>query len=106
MGRVSRHDLVRLEPRAVLDTTLVTGSNPRPKNCKPVSGRVEVCNASYGNTGWLGIAQIWVNGGHITQGVTKLDDYYFNTVPYNTLGVAPSRDVPESRLHLWPRSPG
>src|SRR5512145_2379189 len=71
-------------PSAVLDTTIVTGSNPWPKNCKPVSGRVEVCNASYGNNGWLGIAQIWVNGDHITQGVTKLNDYYFNTAPYNT----------------------
>jgi hypothetical protein len=69
---------------SVLHTATVAGSNPRPKNCKPVSGRVEVCNASYGNTGWLGIAQIWVNGDHITQGVTKLNDYYFNTAMYNT----------------------
>jgi len=26
--------------------------------CIPVLGRVEVCNADYGNTGWLGIAQV------------------------------------------------
>src|SRR2546421_10139007 len=42
---------------AVLDTTIVPGgTNPRP--CRPTSGRVEVCSASYGNPGWLGLAQI------------------------------------------------
>src|SRR5512134_2807423 len=69
---------------SVLDTTIVAGSNPRPKNCRPVLGRVEVCNAKYGNNGWLGIAQIWANGSHITQGVAKMNDTYFNTPSYNT----------------------
>src|SRR5262245_19929391 len=51
----------------VLKTTIVpSGKNPR--TCRPTVGRVEVCNASYGNTGWLGVAQIWVSGSHITQG--------------------------------------
>jgi hypothetical protein len=59
------------------------GTNPKP--CRPTSGRIEVCNSSYGNTGWLGIAQIWITGGeHITQATTKLNDYYFNQAPYNT----------------------
>src|SRR3990172_1838685 len=35
----------------VLDTTIVGGS-ANPKNCRPTSGRVEVCNATYGNNGW------------------------------------------------------
>lgn len=67
---------------SVLDTTIVTG-NTKPRSCKPTSGRVEVCNASYGNNGWLGIAQIWISGSHITQGVTKMNDTYFNSPPYN-----------------------
>ncbi|MEH0844789.1 hypothetical protein V6U81_20605 [Micromonospora sp. CPCC 205711] len=68
----------------VLDTTVVTGST-NPKNCKGVSGRVEVCNSTYGNNGWLGIASISVTGGtHITQGTVKLNDTYFNTAQYNT----------------------
>src|SRR5215510_9324946 len=66
----------------VLDTTVVAGAS-RGK-CRPTSGRVEVCNAAYGNNGWLGIAQIWVSGSHITQGTTKLNDTYFNTPTYNT----------------------
>jgi hypothetical protein len=70
----------------VLDTTIVAGGT-RPRNCKPTAGRVEVCNASYGNTGWLGIAGISVTGGvHITQGYVKLNDTYFNTATYNTPG--------------------
>lgn len=68
----------------VLDTTIVAGST-RSRICKPTSGRVEVCDATYGNTGWLGVATISVTGGtHITQGAVKLNDTYFNTAQYNT----------------------
>lgn len=70
----------------VVHMNLVPGGT-NPKNCRPNSGRVEVCNAKYGRTGWLGIAQIWVSGGvHITQGTVKLNDTYFNTAKYNTNG--------------------
>src|ERR687886_693658 len=37
----------------VLDTPVVAGGT-KPKPCRATSGRVEVCSASYGNTGWLG----------------------------------------------------
>jgi hypothetical protein len=68
----------------VLDLAKVAGGT-RPKPCKATLGRVEVCNASYGNTGWLGVAQIWITDStHITQGVVKLNDTYFNTSTYNT----------------------
>jgi hypothetical protein len=68
----------------VLNTTVVAGG-AKPRNCRPTSGRVEVCNATYGNTGWLGVAQIWISDGtHITQGTVKLNDTYFNTPQYNT----------------------
>ncbi len=68
----------------VLNTTVVAGGTS-PRSCRPTNGRVEVCNASYGNTGWLGVAQIWITGGtHITQGTVKLNDYYFNQPQYNT----------------------
>lgn len=69
---------------SVLDTTVVIG-NTTPRKCRPTAGRVEVCNASYGNNGWLGIAQIWITtGNHIAQGVNKMNDTYFNAAPYNT----------------------
>jgi len=68
---------------AVLDTLVVTGQ-ANPKNCRPTAGQDQICNASYGNTGWLGIASIWVSGSHITQGTVKLNDTYFNTPTYNT----------------------
>lgn len=66
----------------VLDLLTVTGLTSA-RRCKPVSGRVEVCNYKYGNNGWLGLAQIWASGDHITQGVVKLNDTYFNTTTYN-----------------------
>src|SRR5712691_13271290 len=66
----------------VLDTTIVPGG-AKPRSCRPTSGQVEVCSANYGNTGWLGLAQIWITGGtHITQGVVKNNDYYFGSSSY------------------------
>lgn len=70
---------------SVLDTTIVTGGTTA-KRCRPTSGRVEVCSEKYGNNGWLGLAQIWVSGSHIAKAVTKLNDTYFSTAPYNTSG--------------------
>ena len=66
----------------VLDTAIVPGAATL-KSCKATSGRVQVCNAAYGNTGWLGVAQVWVSGSHITQGTVKVNDTYFNTATYN-----------------------
>jgi hypothetical protein len=68
----------------VLNTTIVPGK-AKPRNCRPTAGRVEVCSATYGYTGWLGVAQIWVTGGvHITQGTVKVNDSYFSSPIYNT----------------------
>ena len=63
---------------------VVVGGGAKPRNCRPTAGRVEVCNATYGANGWLGVAQIWVSGLHITQATTKLNDTYFNTSTYNS----------------------
>lgn len=67
----------------VLDLVAVAGG-ARNKSCKGVSGRVEVCSSKYGRTGWLGVASIWLQGSHITQGTVKLNDTYFVTATYNT----------------------
>lgn len=74
----------------VIDTAVVPG-NTTPRVCKPTAGMVEVCNAKYGRNGWLGLAQIWLQGGHITQGIAKMNDTYFSTARYNT---------PSQRLHV------
>jgi hypothetical protein len=64
-------------------TTIVPGVTSGRK-CRASSGRTEVCNASYGNNGWLGLASIWASGSHITQATVKVNDTYFNTTTYNT----------------------
>ncbi len=68
----------------VLALDEVNGGASNPKTCKPTAGRIEVCNAAYGFNQWLGIARIWVSGGHIYQAITKVNDSYFNTANYNT----------------------
>jgi hypothetical protein len=78
---------------SVLDTQIVAGGT-RPKSCRPTSGRVEVCNANYNNTGWLGLAQVWITGGtHITQGVVKNNDYYFGSSTYQYNNTAEMQHV-------------
>jgi hypothetical protein len=65
----------------VLDSPIVaSGANPR--RCRATNGRIEVCNASYGFNGWLGVAQIWVKGVHIVKASTKLNDSYFSSIAY------------------------
>jgi hypothetical protein len=64
-----------------LRTTIVAGT--AKGRCQPTSGTVQVCDASYGANGWLGLAQIWLSNGHIVQGTTKMNDTYFKTSTYN-----------------------
>lgn len=67
----------------VLDTVVVPGSTSG-KKCAATAGMVEVCNAAYGQRGWLGVASIWLSGVHITRGTVKLNDTYFTMAKYNT----------------------
>ena len=67
-----------------LRTTVVSGLTTGRK-CRGTSGRVEVCDAGYGNNGWLGLATIWTSGDHIVKSTVKLNDNYFSgSSPYNT----------------------
>ncbi|MDQ3024735.1 MAG: hypothetical protein M3R04_10225 [bacterium] len=73
-----------------LITAIVPGQSR--KRCSMVIGTTQVCNGTYGNNGWLGLASINITGGtHITQGSAKLNDTYFNTATYNN---------PNERLHV------
>ncbi len=65
----------------VAKNTVVAGQSTR--RCRATSGRDEICNGTYGNNGWLGLASISISGGHIVQGTVKVNDTYFNTSTYN-----------------------
>lgn len=67
----------------VVTTNVVNGAT-KPRPCRPSLGRVEVCSERYGNNGWLGIAQVWIDGDHIGQAIVKVNDTYFAQSPYNT----------------------
>lgn len=66
----------------VLDLAVAQGQ--AKGKCRPTEGRIEVCNDTYGNNGWLGVAQIWASGDHIVQATTKVNDTYFLTPTYDT----------------------
>ncbi len=68
----------------VLDAPVGAGRTSSLSTCAPTSGRIEVCSAAYGRTGWLGVANVWTWNGHVVQGAVKLNDTYFNTSTYNT----------------------
>lgn len=67
----------------VVQSPLVAGTSA-PRTCKPVAGTIQVCSATYGQTGWLALASIWLSGGHVSQATVKLNDTYFAAAPYNT----------------------
>ena len=73
----------------VVKTAVVPGKAGR--NCSGVAGTTQVCNKKYGSNGWLGLAQIWISGSHITQGTAKMNDTYFNSSKYNN---------PNEKLHV------
>lgn len=70
-------------------TSIVAGSGG--KRCASVSGTTQVCNGTYGNNGWLGLATIYISGVHITKGTAKMNDTYFNLSKYNN---------PNEKLHV------
>ena len=69
-----------------LETTIEEYSRRAARRCFRQSGQMRVCNYNYGATGWLGVAQIWINSssGHITSGVVMLNDSYFQLQQYDT----------------------
>jgi hypothetical protein len=64
--------------------TVFAPSSASVKKCSPIAGQDLVCNAPYGQRGWLGVASVWLSGSHITQGTVKLNDTYFAMAQYNT----------------------
>lgn len=71
-------------------TSVVAGQ--AGSRCSMVTGTVQVCNAKYGNNGWLGIATINITGNvHITRGSVKMNDTYFSNLRYN---------YPNEKLHV------
>ena len=67
-----------------IESPLANGNSD--PSCPIVGGEINVCNDNYGSTGWVGIASITATRGrttHITGGVTKLNDYYFDQSFYN-----------------------
>lgn len=71
------------EQSQVLSLSIVAGQTD-PRRCRAATGKIEVCNDTYGFNGWLGIAGISVSGSHIVSSYVKLNDSYFNTATYNT----------------------
>jgi hypothetical protein len=62
-----------------INQTIEAGSDSRKnrKRCSSVTGKMKVCNASYGNNGWAGLASINLDSnGHISQGTAKMNDTY------------------------------
>jgi hypothetical protein len=62
---------------AVINSPWSFGAISSRKQCTSTTGKIEVCNAAYGQRGWLGIAGISLSGGHIVKGYTKLNDSYY-----------------------------
>ena len=65
-----------------------------PKKCPPTLGRIEVCSENYGGR-YVGLAQVWISGGHITQAITKLNERFLDPqgAYYDTYGTPQYRQM-------------
>lgn len=55
----------------------VVGTGTNRSRCPMSLGKVNICNYTYGNNGWLGLASINLDSsGHINQGSVKVNDSY------------------------------
>ncbi len=65
---------------AYLQNTVVASDTGRTarRQCRQPSGAIRVCNFTYGNTGWSGLASINLVSGtkHIASGTAKMNDTY------------------------------
>ena len=63
-------------------TFSVVGGGTNPQECRPNTGRVEVCNWRYGTQeGWLGLTRLYFNaaGDHIESATVQMNDSFFDT---------------------------
>jgi hypothetical protein len=86
---------------SVLNVVRESGSTTTStrRNCRPVAGKVRACNYTYGNNGWLGVAQIWASGSHITQGTAKMNDSYLASSGYTE--TARQHVICQEIGHVW-----
>jgi hypothetical protein len=86
---------------SVLNVVTEAGSTTTStrRNCRPVAGKVRSCNYTYGRNGWLGVAQIWASGSHITQGTAKMNDSYLASSSYSE--TARQHVICQEIGHLW-----
>ena len=64
-------------PEIKMRVASIDDSDRARKRCNAVTGQLRVCNAAYGNNGWLGLASIYLDSSaHITKGVSKMNDSY------------------------------
>jgi len=67
----------------VINTSIIPGTVD-VQTCPPAAGTVEVCNAKYGENGWLGMANVWFDDvGQITQATVTFNDTYFDKPDYS-----------------------
>lgn len=68
---------------SVLDLTVTSydNSSTTRRRCPAVTGKIRVCNSTYGQNGWLGLASINLDAnGHISQGTAKMNDSYSSSM--------------------------
>ncbi len=70
---------------SVMLEMVVTTGLTAPAQCAIQPGRIEVCNAKYGTTGWYGLTQITTSGDVITGSSVKLNDSYRQTSEHKNM---------------------
>ncbi len=68
----------------VVRMRVVNSNGGNRRVCQPRNGQVELCNATFGDNGWLGLSVMWIDSSnHIVKASITLNDTYFDRAPYN-----------------------
>lgn len=62
--------------------TLTTQRVAVDHSCEPVEGVMVVCNANFGDTGWVGINENAIQSGVIIESVSKMNEFYLRNANF------------------------
>lgn len=70
--------------------TLKTETADPESVCRPVNGKLKVCNGDYGETSWRGINKVLLENGWIYSSAARMNDFY----------VAPGKDIAQRQYTM------
>jgi hypothetical protein len=70
-------------------------------NCNRVDGVMVVCNANFGETGWVGINENSILGDVVVSSVAKMNEYYLRNADFDHRRFTMCHEIGHGRYLSW-----